>query len=129
MRLTLTEWLAENPGPYEVCLFTVKPETNPAEYTAGRVSVLVDEAGTRDGAVVFVQRVGGEAVGEIVLVEDALTEGTLVEGGFVAEYANLTVPMDDFCQNVAVTVRRKKDMLLSEKKDRFAIISSQVVKN
>lgn len=106
----LSEWLTDNTtGPYEVCLFTVKPGEDPAEYTAGRVIFRADRAELQDGVVTFRQDAPG---GEVTLVEAAMegTEaGVLDETGqsfWRAGYVNLAVPVDGFYPDVVVVVTK-----------------------
>lgn len=106
---TLSEWLSENAeGPYEVCLFTVKPGEDPAEYTAGRVVFRADRAEVRDGVATFRQ---DGLNGEIALVEAALgrpEDGVLDTGQayWEASYVNLAVPVEGFYPEVIVTVMK-----------------------
>lgn len=104
---TIREWLLQNPGPYNVCLFTVKPGENPADFTAGRVIFPADAADARDGVVVFYQHREDETTGEIILVEGALAnENISDDNSFTADYENLTVPVDGFFPCVIVTIQQ-----------------------
>jgi|GEM_PF-2931596 len=105
----LSEWLTENAsGPYEVCLFTVKPGEDPAEYTAGRVIFRADRAEARDGVVTFRQ---DGLSGEVTLVEAALDgpEAGVMETRepfWRAGYVNLAVPVEGFYPDVVVVVTK-----------------------
>lgn len=102
--MNLPDWLSQNPGPYEVCLFTVAPGEDPSEYTAGRVAVQAENADVRDGVVVFYQ--GEPPVGEIVLVTDAFIDPNVTDEGWSAGYVNLQVAVEGFYPDVVVTIRR-----------------------
>ncbi|MDH7578260.1 MAG: hypothetical protein QHH75_10690 [Bacillota bacterium] len=103
----LSEWLTENPvGPYEVCLFTVKPGEDPGEYTAGRVVFRAEKAKLQNGVVTF-----NGPNGEVVLVEAALDgpEIGVLETGqsfWRAGYVNLEVTVEGFYPNVVVVVTK-----------------------
>ncbi|MGQ9498518.1 MAG: hypothetical protein ACUVSP_09595 [Desulfotomaculales bacterium] len=103
--MRLREWLAANPAPYRVSLFTVPASgENPAEFTAGQVHLLADEVAADDegGTLCFYRRDGG---GHVVLVEQALSDGVLEGGAWVGRYANLTTPVEGFQRDVLVVVQ------------------------
>ncbi|MGQ9533428.1 MAG: hypothetical protein ACUVTQ_11615 [Desulfotomaculales bacterium] len=102
--MRLWEWLAANPAPYRVSLFTVPANgENPAEFTAGYVSLGVDGVALDEGGTLcFYRRDGG---GHVVLVEQALSDGVLEGGAWVGRCANLTTPVEGFQEDVLVVVQ------------------------
>lgn len=108
----LREWLGANPGPWDVCLYTVAPGQDPDAYTAGRVVFRADRAEFRDGVVLFVQDGPAGPVGEVALVEAALggpEAGEAPDGSrfWRAHYVNLGVGVEGFYPYVVVVVGKK----------------------
>lgn len=107
--MNLSDWLSQNPGPYEVCLFTFYPGEDYSEYTAGRVVMRADNADVRDGVVAFYQGESRFPVGEVVLVMGAFIDPHATDDGWAAGYVNLQVSVDGFYPDVVVTVRKADD--------------------
>lgn len=108
--MTLSDWLAENPhGPYEVGIFTVMPDEDPADLTAGRLVMTVSDVLVEGDAIIFYQNNSDsqECNGEVLFVESSFTDATVTENGeWCAEYRNLRCAVEGFYEYPVIVVRK-----------------------
>jgi hypothetical protein len=101
------EWLAENPGPWQVGLVSQEAGENPRmffEYTAGFVTFVADSWEDTGECLVF-YRADGQ--GSAAFVKRAFLEAVLGdEGTLLIRYANFQVAAPGFVPEAYVTIAK-----------------------
>ncbi|MGQ9824784.1 MAG: hypothetical protein ACUVSK_07280 [Desulfotomaculales bacterium] len=101
------EWLAGNPGPWQVGLLSQEAGNNPRmffDYTAGFVTFVADSWGDAGDCLVLYR---ADGLGQAAFVKAALGEAVLgEEGTLLVRYANFRVAAPGFIPEAYVTIAK-----------------------